>query len=203
MKYYGDLNYNRLEMVDIYSMSEINDPNSMVGYLNKQGLLFDYVVNRDKPQTMNEEGKPVDPTVFYEDCSSYKRKKYKKEYYYIGKRKYSFGKEGYVFFKQLPRIANDKVFKWKENLKYGTKETVIIQGNFEFTCIVKADGDAVVDVRYTKCDNRHRNRVTIARIEVYNAANEEILKAIDQWKEMFMNEMNDTKSTRRDLRLVS
>ena len=158
--------------------------------------MFDFIVNQQKERKGLTE---------YRDCKQYKKKKYKKEYYYIGFRKIlgSKGeKECYVVWKQLPRIANDDTFKWKENIKYGTKETVIIQGNFEFTCIVKADGDAIVDVRYTKCENKHRNRVTITRIEVFNAANEEILKAIDEWKKMFKSEMNSEETTVTDFRLV-
>ena len=198
MKYYGDLNCNRVELMDYYPIDCINNPNTPEGYLNKNGMLLEFIINQQKEKKV-----PVE----YIDCSGFKRKKSKKEYYYSGIKTVTIAGKGetecYVVYHQLPRIANDKTFRWKENAKYSTKETVVIQGNFEFACIVKADGNAFVDVRYAKCDNRHRNRVTITRIEVFDASNEEILKAIEQWKEMFKGEMNDTRAVTRDFRLVS
>ena len=199
MKYYGNTDFSRMEMIGFYELDRVNNTNYFEGYLNKQGLLFDYTVNADITKKYNKNGYPA---VYYENTNLYKRKKYNKEYYYMGVRDGFGGKKNYVVFKELPRITNDKTFKWKENIKYGTKETVIIQGNFEFTCIVKADGDAIVDVRYTKCENKHRNRVTITRIEVYNAANEEILKAIDEWRKLFKKEMDSNETTVTDVRLV-
>lgn len=208
MKYYGNSDYNRMETIASYPMAEINNPNSAIGFINQKGMLFEYLVNKENTSKHYKKGHLTNEAyVYYQDCTGFKKKRYKKETYYIGVREEDHvgkgGIECYVLYKQLPRIANDDTFRWKENLKYGTKETVIIQGNFEFTCIVKADGDAIVDVRYTKCDNKHRNRVTITRIEVYNAANEEILKAIKEWKEMFQNEMNNNTKTITDIRLVS
>lgn len=194
MKYYGNADYNRLEMVNFYSLDSIKDSNTPAGYLNQHDLLFDFIVNQQKERKGSVE---------YRECTQFKKKRYKKETYYIGIRKImGISGECYVVWKQLPRIANDETFKWKYNSKYDTKETVINQGNFEFTCIVKSDGDAIVDVRYTKCENKHRNRVTITRIEVYNAANEEILKAIDEWKSVFKSEVNVNKKTVTDYRLV-
>ena len=196
MKYYGNANRNRLDLMDIYPVEEINNPNTEAGYLYKKGMLFDFLVNRDRTTVMNIHRSSDYPVVYYEDCSQFKKKKYANEVYYIGVREvcYSTGrKQCYVLYRQLPRIANDDIFRWKDNLKYGSKETVIIQGNFEYTCIVKADGDAIIDVRYAKCDNKHRNKVTITRIEVINAANEEILNAIAEWKKVFEQEMRSTK----------
>ena len=193
MEYYGNLDYERLVTVARYEMNDVNNPNTAVGYLNNKDILFDFIINQQKEEA---------PISEYRDCSSLKKKKRNKEYYYIGivkerarTKEIGSTKTEYVSYytvwKKLPRIGNDKTFKWKENLKYGTKETVIIQGNFEFSCIVKADGDAIVDVRYAKCDNKHRNRVTITRIDVYNASNQEILNAIKEWKKMFQKEMNE------------
>ena len=183
MKFYGDLNCNRIALVDMYKMKFVNDVSSAIGFINKKGMLFEYAVDN---HTCSETG------TYYRDCSQFKKRKYKKETYYMGVHK-SGNEEYYVVYKVLPRIANDGTFKWKKNERYDTLETVIIQGNFEFTCIVKSDGDAYVDVRYAKCDNKHRNRVTIARIEVFNAANEEILNAIEEWKKTFVDEIKNNK----------
>lgn len=190
MKYYGDTEKNRLELVYDVDINDVTNEAIAEGYLNKKGMLFEFIMKRLSLG--------YDISEFpcsYKNCSSFKKKKFNNEIYYIGTEKLQIGGERYRVWKKHARIENDKTFRWKENQKYGTKETVIIQGNFEFTCIAKADGDAIVDVRYTKCDNKHRNKVTITRIEVYDASNEEILNAIDEWKKTFAAEMNDKKAT--------
>ena len=64
---------------------------------------------------------------------------------------------------------------------------IIEDGVFEFHCIYKADGNAVINVKYCACDNLHRNKVTMAMIEVDFASNDIILKGIKQWKKEFRN----------------
>ena len=202
MKYYGNMDFNRLDMMDCIDMDTINNPNTPEGYLYSKGMLFEFLANRDTSTIRKRYYKGEYPPVEYLDCSEFKKRKYRKQTYFMGVVKTGKDEERFILYRQLPRIANDNTFRWRNNERYGTKETVIIQGNFEFTCIVKETGDAVVDVRYTKCDNKHRNRVTITRIEVYNASNEEILKAIAEWKEVFKEEMSSDDRTVRDFRLV-
>ena len=96
--------------------------------------------------------------------------------------------EIYVY-KEVNKIYNTKDLVWRENKRYGVKETTYISGNFEFFIIAKPDGDAVIEARYTKCDNKHRNKVTISRIEVYNASSEEIMNAINEWKKSMRGEL--------------
>ena len=82
----------------------------------------------------------------------------------------------------LPSVYDDRLFHWSENKKYNTMETTLVLGVFEFHCIYfKENGSAKINVCYAKCDNRHKNKVTIAEIEgIYNADNDILLDAIDQ-----------------------
>lgn len=90
-------------------------------------------------------------------------------------------------YRELPDIYDDSIFHWKKNKKYGSMECTIEDGVFEFYCIYKADGNAVINVKYCACDNLHRNKVTMAMIEVDYASNDIILKGIKQWKKEFRN----------------
>lgn len=94
-------------------------------------------------------------------------------------------------FKVLPQIFDDNVFSWVYNKKYKTQEAKVDSGIFEFLCIYYPQtGDAAVDVRYTKCDNRHRNKVTLSTIEgIHNANNKKIKEAIREWREEFAKEV--------------
>ena len=93
--------------------------------------------------------------------------------------------DDYVIYRELPNIYDDKTFHWKYNKKHGSYQAVLHSGEFEYLCIFKANGDAVVEIKYVKCDNQHRNRVTIAAINVYGASNQDILDAIQKWKAAF------------------
>lgn len=115
---------------------------------------------------------------------SYKDKNYIKMF--------DYGKKGdTTVFEILPQIYNDKIFCWIKNKKYNTLETTLVLGNFEFYCICDNNNNVAIDVKYTKCDNRHKNRVTISVIKINDADNETILNAIDFWKEQFVKELNE------------
>ena len=88
-------------------------------------------------------------------------------------------------YKELPDIYNDKTFHWRKNRKYDSQECVVEDGLFEYHCIYKADQNGTVDIKYAACDNRHRNKVTIATIDVEYASNIAFNKAIRQWKKQF------------------
>ena len=91
----------------------------------------------------------------------------------------------YCVYIELPLVVDDKNFVWKKNRKYNSTEATIVRGNFEYLCVVNADGNGKVLVRYNKCENYHRNRVTIAEFNVENAYNEKFLEAIDKWTKEF------------------
>ena len=189
MEYYGDLNKKRLMVVANYKLKDIADITSEIGYINSKGLLLDYTLKQFTEGYIhnNKQGDihPCNnkkPWVIYSDCwSDSKTNKRNKKTYYTGELNWN-GNKLYAVFMELPRIANDGTFTWKENRKYGTLEATIKSDNFEYLCISKMDGNAFVEVKYTKQENKHRNNVTVARIEVYNASNEDILAAIKKWQ---------------------
>ena len=98
-------------------------------------------------------------------------------------------KKMFEIYSEDPSIFNDDNFTWKVNKKYGSKEAIIDSTVFTFNCIVKTNGDAFVDVKYNKKSNYHRNNVTIARIDIPDADNTSILKAIDKWKNDFIRDI--------------
>ena len=89
----------------------------------------------------------------------------------------------------LPSIYNDELFTWKKNKKYQTMEATLVNNSFEFYVIYRSNGTAVINCKYTKCENKHRNKVTIATIELENASNKKILEAIEFWKTAFSFEV--------------
>ena len=98
--------------------------------------------------------------------------------------------DGRVYiFKILPQLFDDETFRWKYNKKYRTNETLITLGVFEFLCIADSNNDVDIDVRYAKCDNRHRNKVTLTTIRVLDADNTSILEAIEYWRKQFVEEL--------------
>lgn len=88
-----------------------------------------------------------------------------------------------ILFKEIPLLMNDEMFTWKENTKYNATEAVVAMGAFEYHCIVSADGNGKVIVRYVKCENFHRTRVTIAEFDVKDAYNETFCEAIKKWND--------------------
>ena len=105
--------------------------------------------------------------------------------FYLTKEQRSMHKYGYMVYTELSLIIDDKNFKWKENTKYNSKEAMLIRNNFEYLCIANADGNGKVIVRYIKCENYHRNKVTIAELDVENVCNEKFLEVIDKWTKEF------------------
>lgn len=101
-----------------------------------------------------------------------------------------------ILYQVLSPIYDDELFHWSENKRYDTMEATVVLGVFEFFCIFqKANQKGVVSVRYAKCDNQHKNKVTIAQIEdIYNADNDTFLDAIRQWKCSFENDVDKIKA---------
>lgn len=100
---------------------------------------------------------------------------------------------GCYIYELLPQLADDGTFKWKDDLRHGTKEAVIKFFDWEYACTAKyeKDGSCTVDIdcRYIKLDNRHSNKVTVSTITVkHNPSNQILLEAIDKWQ----NEMKES-----------
>lgn len=191
MEYYGNLNNKRLRVCETYDIEEITDVTKAVGFINSKGMLFDYALKQYNEGYMHRHTKDfsgnihpcddVNPWIMFSDCwLGMKKIKRNGTIYYVGE--FKWNKKEYGVLMELPRIGDDSVFTWKTNKRYGTLEATIKKENFEYLCIVKADGNAFVEVKYTKQDNKHRNNVTMARINVYNASNQDILDAIKKWQ---------------------
>lgn len=186
MKYYGIENTKRSIKVGEVSRSDFYDNNTPIGFIRERGMLGEYI---SKMSGDDEYLIDTDPNNTSMECVEYNGEKY-----WCGENCYdemlTIKLSAMVgFYKELPDIYNDKVFHWKKNKKYGSMECVINEGVFEYHCIYKADGNAVVNVRYTACDNLHRNKVTIATIEIEYASNEVIIKAIKKWKRSFKDSL--------------
>ena len=196
MEYYGDLNKKRLMIVADYKLKDIADPTSEIGYIFSKGLLLDYTLKQFTEGYIhnNKQGDihPCEnnkPWVIYSDCWSVsKANKRNKKTYYTNEFNWN-GNKLYGVFMELPRIANDGIFAWKENKKYGTLEAILKSESFEYLCVSKLDGNAFIEVKYTKQENKHRNNVTLARIDVYNASNQDILDAIEKWKKELVSDL--------------
>lgn len=196
MEYYGDLNKKRLMVVARYDLKDITDPTTEIGYIHSKGLLLDYTLKQYYEGYMHSKQQgnihPCDdemPWIIYDNCwSSARTNKRNKKTYYTNEFEWN-GKRGYAVFMELPRIANDGTFTWKENKKYGTLEATLKSESFEYLCVSKLDGNAFVEVKYTKQENKHRNNVTLARIDVYNASNQDILDAIEKWKKELVSDL--------------
>lgn len=183
-EFYGNANKKRIRYIDSYTLKEINDATYPIGFINSKGMLMEYIIKNYK------EGNSRSKDVMYFDdrCKNMERVTYKGEEYLVGKENGNF-QERYAIYKELPLFIDDETFKWRDNLKYGAKETTVAAGSFEYHIIARENAIAYIEVRYTKCENKHRNKVTIAEITVYNASNEAIIEAIDNWKYEFRNDL--------------
>lgn len=201
MEYYGNLNNKRLAWVATYDIDEIMNKATEIGFINKKGMLLDYSLVRfenyqfryvhdgiaetttGKERMMN--GNSI--VTWTDDWKNMQKIKRNKVNYYIGE----ISGGTYGVFMEMPRVGNDSNFKWKENRKYDTKECIIDGDTFKFEVIAKPNGNALINVRYIKCENKHRNNVTVAQIDVYNASNQDILDAIFKWKNTMIQDLRN------------
>lgn len=187
MRYYGVENTKRSIKVGEVKRSDFNDSNTAIGFIKEHGMLGEYIskMNGDEECLIDTDPQNIDMK-----CIVYNGEKY-----WYGENCYdemlTIRLNSMIgFYKELPDIYNDNVFHWKRNKKYGSMESIIDEGIFQYCCIYKPDGNAVVNVKYTACDNLHHNKVTIATIEIDYASNEVILKAIKKWKKSFINSID-------------
>lgn len=201
-EYYGTKG-KRLKMVAAFdhATNDINNNKTFAGFLNSKGLLMEYATQSDYTYVKvlrldrENEGSSVFKNLFCDDrWKELKAVDYKGERYYVGDEFHGTGvKEDmfYMIYKELPAIYDDDTFRWRDNVKYGVKETTIKSGAFEYHIIVRANDEAYIQVQYTKCENRHRTKVTIADLTVYNVSNEAIKEAINEWKSEFKKDMDE------------
>lgn len=199
MNYYGNEDIKRVAYVARYDAKDLENKGTAIGFIKNMDKLFEYSIERfeNYEVEIHNKGKCFKsimkdhPFIDYTDSwMGMKKKKFIGNKYYCGFINRN-GKDEYVIMKELPRIADDDVFHWKHNFKYGASEFILYQGLFEYQIIAKADGNVCIDVSYKKCDNKHRTKVTISRINVFNASNKDILDAIEEWKKMFKNELTE------------
>lgn len=199
MEFYGNGEVKRVCLV--YKSGTRNKDRAttkMERYLKSKDLFWDYV-------EQNSDEYDADP-ILIDVSSGFKKAEHNGKTYWYGKDVapvfeqnrvnlkglFSLYEDAMFYFVELPGIYTDKDFRWKKNKKYNALETVLKMGEFEFYCVYRnGSDDVVVDVRYAKCQNKHRNKVTITTINVYNASNEGILEAIKEWEEEFSAELNE------------
>ena len=196
-EYYGNSEDRRLVYINGFRPSEINDATYPIGFINSKGMLMEYIIKNYTEGTSltHSKGKTAikknteDPVWYFDDrAKNLKKIKYDGEEYWVGTET-RFVDEYYVVYKELPKFINDDNFKWHTNVKYQSLETTISSGAFDYHCIARESGDAYISVMYTKCENKHRNKVTLAEITVYDASNEAILETIRKWKAEFVKDM--------------
>lgn len=196
-EYYGNSDNRRLVYINGFKVSEINDVTFPMGFINSKGMLMEYAIkNYTEGYTSRSiKGKTSrmknneNPCWYFDDRATHLSKtEYNGEEYWVGIETRSIDEE-YAIYKELPKFINDDNFKWHKNEKYNSLETTLSSGSFEFHCIARESEDAYISVMYTKCENKHRTKVTLAEITVYNASNEAILEAIRQWKAEFVKDM--------------
>lgn len=179
----------------------VTEFNTECEFLLKRGMLIDFLLEtptriRAEHKNMVIKKKDLDKLFVGEDGIFFNIVDLDEEKYLIGfindivkKNQYGFNSLG--VFKILPNIYDDTRFRWKVNKKYNVKESVYISGAFEFHCTCDVNNDVMIDVKYAKCENLHRNRVTLATIKVICASNETILEAISNWQYDFINEVKE------------
>ena len=183
MKVYGEKNIKRSIKLGEINYNEFNDKDSAIGFIREHGMLGEYMA---KMYDDAEEEMLIDTDT---ENVSLEAVEYEGNKYWYGTNCYdptlTTGMARKIgVYKELPNIYDDKIFHWKKNKKYGSMECIIEENVFEYQCIYKADGNAMVNVRYTACDNLHKNKVTISTIEIEYATNKVILKAIKKWKKI-------------------
>jgi hypothetical protein len=186
--YVGNADYRRLQFIEEYPLSLITDNTNPYGFIDSKGLLIKYSLecHGREMQSANYKNRGIYKIKFDDRWKYLERVEYEGDTYWVGvSAKLNCGDALYDIYKELPLIRNDNLFFWKEDPKHGCLIAVLPSGNFEYHCIYKADGDAVVDVKYVACENRHANKVTLATIDVIHASNEAICEAIAEWKEDF------------------
>lgn len=168
-------------------------------YAERRDMLFNFLLKSSVVESNVIEGTPlypkwspvydtVDDTSVSGPSRGYESFEYLNEEDDVVEKYYIYhDKDNVILFKEIPLLMDDDMFKWKENSKYNATEAIVTMGAFEYQCIVNADGNGKVIVRYVKCENFHRTKVTIAEFDVEDAYNESFYAAIYKWNSEFKN----------------
>lgn len=197
MEYFGRENMTRVVVVFSESLTRrktgydtsidgcvdrYEEPDRVSDFLCNEGLFGKYIYT--KWQSM---GDSYDKATLIHDFKSDDKLKaivYDDEVFYVKETE-----TNRIVYKEIPRYTNDSFFHWILNEKYGARECTLERGPFKFVCTVKENDELTIEVKYTKCENRHRNTVTIATIEVFDGTNEIIKEAINAWGESFTEDL--------------
>lgn len=186
MEYYGADNVTRI--MEVYR-ERVDDKNDLKSFIKEKGLLGEYLYNT--VQKMNG----TYPRLICRTQKNFNGRedmeiiKYRDTTFYTEETEVVGDVSNYrKYYVEIPRFTNDEKFYWKENNKYGVKECTLDYGPFQMNCILKADNEVTIEVKYTRCENKHRNNVTIAMIDVYEGTNEVIDEAIKKWVESFADD---------------
>lgn len=197
------MQYKGKRFIRLHEVGTYNLKNRAERFIENKGMIMEYLLSNDYSGiTFYENGKPVElssdeikerhtKTVCSDDLThlqtfDHEGKQYLRK---IEKNPDSKGKR-VVIYEMLPAIYDNETFRWTYNKKYNTRECTFTLGNFEFSCVCDFKNDVNIDVRYTKCDNRHHNRVMISSIKVNDASNETIIEAVEFWKQEFTREIS-------------
>lgn len=185
MKYTGTAK--EFKMIGMVSELDVwEGSSSPLKYLYENNLMIDYLLKSDNPTNGLKLPKYYLPNIRTAKTVEYNGKTYTYANVRFGKR----GGVQVVFWEGTPNIYVDGPnWLWSYNDKHGTFEYTIKEKFFEYVCVLRGDGSVRVDVKYTKCDNRHRNKVTISEIEIENATNNDIIEAINVWKKELINQI--------------
>lgn len=150
-----------------------------------KGLMYEYLLEKSSENPFGK-GSIKDTRVSnwiedVSDCEEYEHHEYNGNDYYVHS-----NSNHYYLFTEKPFIANEGRFVWKYNTKYNVYEAIVKDAVLEFHCIVsKETRKGKMIVRYTKCENKHRNNVAIAEISVacvVQTASVVFYEAIKNWK---------------------
>ena len=198
MEYYGNENIKRVETI-YKTGDDIYDATSEIGFIYKSGMIANFIkelgddyrhgliypfdIQGDNKSWTNDIQTLFD-TVDVEGNTYYLVVISKKQRY-----------KGLRIYKELPRVGDGgdcgiyHKYKWKENKRDHSLEMTMRTGDFEYVCNYRDSGNGSIIVKYTGCDNKHRNNVTISQIDLYNPNNYDYENAIIQWKNNMFAEL--------------
>ena len=183
---YGDQYVRRALKITDIPYTEFIDESTAVGFIEKHGLIGEFISKLKYDYEGEEVNIDTDPKNLDLTLVEYNGVRY-----WYGENSLDslmnlkVGGRRIGFYRELPNIFDDHNFHWKKNKKYGTLECVMERNKLEFHCIYKPDGNAIVNVKYTACENLHKNKVTISTIEINYANNGVIMKGILRWLNEF------------------
>lgn len=175
MKYVNE--DNKVRCLELIPNLSVCADSKYINYLKKKGLVTDYINtiihNRYKYVWINLDEFDIEDR-FIDNGNEY-----------VITSSFNNNPKGDALYMIVDPIGDDSNFTWKKNKNEKQLSCTLETLNFEYHIIYDGYGDATISVRYTKGENYHKTKVTIAHIEVENATNQGILDAIKCWKKEF------------------